>query len=134
VEFKTLVDTALAMEKIEKAQIAGVDRSKVHDLIQMGVKFEGDMLKDLQIITQADGSADAHLENLLRTGGKTDKALEPQKALESFNVLSGRIKKTVKYLMNDTDQALLRQVDPEVLNSLLNLLTRLLRVMDIKEN
>jgi hypothetical protein len=54
-QFKTLVDTALAMEKIEKLKLTTVDRAKVHALVQLGVKVEGGLLHDLKIIQASGG-------------------------------------------------------------------------------
>jgi hypothetical protein len=124
-EFKTLVDTALAMEKIEKLKLTTVDRAKVHALVQLGVKVEGELLHDLKIIQESGGEVNAYLDNLHRSGGKSDKAFEPQRKVEHFNNLATRIKGATDYLMRDANREIIRQVDVSSLRALLDVLQQL---------
>lgn len=130
-QFKTLVDTALAMEKLEKLEVTTVDRAKVHALVQLGVKVESERLHDLKIIQVSGGDVNAYLDDLHRSGGKSDRPCKPQRKVEHFNKLTARIKGTIEYLMQDAQRGIRHQVDGPSLRALLNVLNQLVQTLEV---
>jgi hypothetical protein len=107
-QFKVLVDTALAMERIEKREIKGVDRAKVQALIELDVRIEGGLLHDLELTQDTGGDVNTYLANLHRNKGKKDTSLDPLKKMEAYNSLTDKWKGYTQLILDD----------PEVLNKL----------------
>ncbi|MFP3867756.1 MAG: hypothetical protein ACLFUU_06305 [Desulfobacteraceae bacterium] len=125
VEFKLLIDTALAMEKIARQGLTNVDRERIQALVQLGVKIEGGLVRDLQMIQDTGGNVNQYLLELHQRGGKADAALTPRHKVEHFNNLGNKLKGTLDYLMREQAQEVWPQVNTQLVTELIDKLNRL---------
>jgi hypothetical protein len=101
-EFKLLIDTALNMERLEKASIA-VDFALVKRITEKGETIDSLLLGKLRAVRQSNGNPQIILESLAADEG-TDEEPSPEKRLQDFNSLSNKLIKTVDYILAAPDQ------------------------------
>jgi hypothetical protein len=108
IELRWEIDYAIAMTKIKKAENKndfklGVEEDLIRKLINLGVKIDNGLIKDLIIIKKADGNINEHLEDLYLSGGDGNAQLPQIKRVTGLPRLVEGLKDTVKYVEeNDT--------------------------------
>jgi hypothetical protein len=113
--FKHQVDAAIFAEKAEKAGVK-VDLEKVINLLEVGLKLDNSLIRDLAMIQDNGGDPNQHLETLHMNQGQGQDFLEPQKRIEGFNKLVVRIKETIDSIIANPE--LINSIDSAMIQSL----------------
>jgi len=114
-EFKTEVDSAIFVAKAKKLGV-NVDPAGISKLLEIGVKPDNSLLRNLAMIQKNGGNIKKYLETLHINQGQEEQFLEPEKKIEGFKKLVVRLKATIDFIL-DTPE-LLGSVDSETIQSL----------------
>jgi hypothetical protein len=106
VQLKWQIDTAVAMTKIQKAEVQkelelGLNPDLVKKIVEHGIKVENGLIKDLFIIKNANGDVNSHLEDLYLNGGEGDGMLGQIKSVTGLPKLAAGLKDTVNYILGN---------------------------------
>jgi len=113
--FKNDVDAAIFVAKAQKQNVK-VEPEGIKKLLEIGVKPDNQILRNLAIIQTNGGDTNKYLETLHLNQGQEKEFLEPEKRIEGFKKLVVRLKATIDSIL-DTPE-LLGSVDSETIQSL----------------
>ena len=102
-EFKSQVDVALNIEKLEKSNIP-LPLDLVNNVTRQGIEFDKALLAKLGQITQAGGDPEDHLLSLSMRGGKEKKEATGEERWKDFNSLANRMIMSVDYILINREQ------------------------------
>jgi hypothetical protein len=88
--FKTKVDTAINLEKLEKLNVP-VDPKLVEGVTEHRHVFDNDLLTTLKKITDSKGDPNEHLNRLIINKGKEKSPFEGSKVIQDFNDAGARL-------------------------------------------
>lgn len=114
-EFKTQVDAAIFVAKARSHGVH-VDPKGVTKLLEIGVKVDNQILRNLAIIQKNGGDTNKYLDTLHLNQGQEEEFLEPEKRIEGFNKLVVRLKATIDSILENPE--LLGSVDSGTIQSL----------------
>jgi hypothetical protein len=121
-EFKAQVDSAIFVAKAKKHGVK-VDPEGIKKLLEIGVKVDNQILRNLAMIQKNGGDTKKYLETLHLNQGQEEAFLEPEKKIEGFKKLVVRLKATIDFILGKPE--LLVSVDSETIASLEEKLTAL---------
>jgi hypothetical protein len=131
-EFKALIDTAVANEKLLKSDLI-VDLNMVANVVNIGIQFDKAMIRRLKEVKKCGGNPETLLQQIALTGGKDDNEPTPEKRLQDFNHLGNRLLVTLDFIEKDQDQ--LVKIDRETFRKLIEKLQSIqeLGILDMDE-
>jgi hypothetical protein len=114
VQLKWQIDTAVAMTKIQKAELQKelkleLNPDLITKIVEHGIKVENGLIKDLFIIKNANGDVNSHLEDLYLNGGEGNGMLGQIKSVTGLPKLAAGLKDTVNYILENV--ALAERID-----------------------
>lgn len=121
VQLKWQIDSAVALTKIQKAEIKkdlvlGLNPDLIKKIVELGIKVENGLIKDLFIIKKANGDVNSHLEDLYLNGGKGEEVLGQIKSVTGLPKLAAGLKDTVKCILENVDLA--ERIDSDTVKEL----------------
>lgn len=114
-EFKTQIDSTIFVAKAKKHGV-DVDLKEVKKLLEIGVKADNQLLRNLAMIKSNGGDTSKYLETLHLNQGQEEEFLDSEKRIEGFKKLVVRLNATIDSILANPE--LLGSVDSETIQSL----------------
>jgi len=97
-ELKTVIDIAIARQKLNREDFDEVTDDKVEELVRKGIELNPNRVNELKL-AKAQGDLAEYVDGLIENGGKADPIMTPERKADSF-------KKTLDRFLDKTDDAI----------------------------
>ena len=125
-EFKLKVDAAAAMDRLAKDNVK-VSRDLVEKWLRQGHILSSQLVGELKIVQESNGSCDKALRHRLENQGRASSQLEPAKRIMSIKATAAKLRDAVEAFRKDPTLLLTIEVaDVEAINTTLRELGNLL--------
>jgi len=127
-EFKTAIDTAISMKRLQKAGINGANIDFIRYLIGIGGKpVSNGLIRDLTAIQKSGGDINKLLQELCLNNGASSPSDAPTAKMQHINELSKKVSTVLKSL---DIQTVIRQADRALIQDAVTELNKVLALMN----